>query len=102
MNIELAHLITWGLTLIGLVGAAILRDRQHAEAVRRGDDVLHQRINKVRDEYVRRDDLNSHIERIERSIEGMHTTQQETNRRIDMVLVAVNGAPATPVSVNGR
>ena len=42
------------------------RDQQRA-----GDAELHERINRVRDEFVRRDDLDAHMARIEKTMVEM-------------------------------
>ncbi len=91
MSIELTFtLIAIGLTVVGLIGGIIVRDRQVMKAISDGDNVLHVRINKVQSEYVRRDDLNGHIQSIENSVNQMREEQRETNRRIDQLLTAMS------------
>ena len=78
--------------LIGLVtavGGLIVRDRQVMKAINDGDEKLHDRINNVQANYVRRDDLNGHIQSIENNVRSMREEQRETNRRIDAVLGAL-------------
>lgn len=110
MQIEVTHLVAWGLSVLGLLGAAIVRDRYLLEAIRRGDEQvreltlrvaeqLHSRVNDVRDEFVRRVDHDGHSARVERQLEALHAQMAETNRRIDSVMVAVKAAP---VAVNDR
>lgn len=80
-------------TLIGLgalIGGIIVRDRQVMKAINDGDEKLHDRITKVQSEYVRRDDLNGHIQSIENSVNQMREEQRETNRRIDMLLTSLS------------
>jgi hypothetical protein len=69
------------------IGGFIVRDRQVAKTIADGDAELHQRVNKVRDEYVRRDDLTGHITRIETMLIAMRDEQRRTNERIDSLLV---------------
>lgn len=53
---------------------------------------LHRRINAVRDEYVRRDDLMTHVTAIERSIGALLAEVQRVHSRIDS-LYADGGRP---------
>ena len=103
-------------TLIGLfglvvviAGAAIARDRQltnmihknHEEgltAINDGDDRLHTRVNELREHvsngYVRRDDLDGHLQRIEKGVSEirneMREERRDTNNRLDAVLSAIS------------
>lgn len=91
--------IGWGLTTLVIVGGIIARDRYVLNLISTGDkavegkvDIVHERINKTRDDFVRRDDLDSHMKRIEGNLEKMYTEQRETNQRIDGFMAAmVNG-----------
>lgn len=65
---------------IGVVGGFIVRDRQILQIIREGDDKANDRINTVRDEYVRRDDFERQVTRIEKSIDDVHTEMRELNR----------------------
>lgn len=110
----------WGVvvSLIGLalavVGAVWARDRAitnkiHANheditaAAKDGDDVLHKRINRVRDDisdtYVRRADLDGHLARIETGLSGlksdMKDANRDTNQRLDAVLAAISHTTKT-------
>jgi uncharacterized protein with von Willebrand factor type A (vWA) domain len=58
------------------------------ERMKAGDDKLHERINDVRKEYVRRDDLDGHLQRIDRKLEDISADQKEMNRA---VLAAIRG-----------
>jgi hypothetical protein len=69
------------------IGGYIMRDRQVAKLIATGDATLHERVNRVRDEYVRRDDLTGHITRIETMLIAMRDEQRRTNERIDSLLV---------------
>lgn len=100
-------LVGWGLTVVIIVGAAIARDRALQKQITDGDAairdtalkedaVLHERINRTRDEFVRRDDLDQHMKRIEGNLEKMYTEQRETNQRIDGFMAAMVGSNERP------
>lgn len=87
--------------VVAAVGGFIARDRALVNQIRDGDDnsrkvakegadALHERVNKVRDEFVRRDDLDGHIKRFERSVSEMRGEMRhghtETNKRLDTVM----------------
>lgn len=97
---DLVAVVSIGLTLVACVGGIIARDRYLSATIVSGDkaireemdkkiDVCHERINKTRDEFVRRDDLDAHMTRIEKSIAGMHDEQKGTNKRIDEFMTAM-------------
>ncbi len=91
MSIELTFtLVAIGLTIVGLIGGIIVRDRQVHKAIAEGDSVLHARITKVQEEYVRRDDLYNHVRSIENSVNQMREEQRATNARIDAVLSSLS------------
>ena len=102
----LITIILWGLGAFGTIQAFIValvyryfqRLRSIDLAITQGDDgvkawaqtefkelseKLHDRISKVRDEAVQKDDLTGHIERFEKSLEAMAAAQGKTNERID-------------------
>lgn len=106
--------IDWGVVvslvalIIAVVGAVIARDRQltnmihtnhteNTDAIKAGDDSLHERINRTRDEmsngYVRRIDMDGHLGRIEKTVENirkdMKDERHDTNLRLDAVLQAI-------------
>lgn len=86
MGEDLKWLIGMLLAFSTAVGGLIARDRQVMKAIKDGDEKLHERINKAQTEYVRREDLNRHIQSIESNVRSMREEQRETNRRIDAVL----------------
>tara|TARA_Y100001973_G_scaffold106643_1_gene186059 strand:- start:7970 stop:8257 length:288 start_codon:yes stop_codon:yes gene_type:complete len=92
MNSGIEWLIGIIIAAISLIGGIIVRDRQVMRAINEGDEKLHQRINRVSDTYVRRDDLNGHIQSIENTVNQMREEQRETNRRIDALLAAMTKA----------
>ncbi|QDP56573.1 MAG: hypothetical protein GOVbin2380_8 [Prokaryotic dsDNA virus sp.] len=89
MNSGIEWLIGAAIALFSVIGGMIVRDRQVMKSINEGDEKLHERINKVQSEYVRRDDLNGHISSIEKSVHEMREEQRETNRRIDALLTAM-------------
>lgn len=75
---------------ISMIGGVIVRDRQVTKMINEGDEKLHQRINLIQHDYVRRDDLNGHIQTIENTVNQMREEQRETNRRIDNLLTVLS------------
>ena len=57
-------------------GAIIIAFRSVYSAMEAKDDVLHERVNRVRDEYVRRVDLDSHMARLESTLKEMRDEQR--------------------------
>lgn len=78
----------------GVVAAGwrVLSDRQY-----NGDNTLHDRINRVRDDlgkdFVRKSDLDGHLQRIDKSVTDLRDeareASRETNRRLDTIISAV-------------
>lgn len=99
------------LGVVGCVGGIVARDRYISNTIVSGDKavrdefdrklevmqvevdkdaaILHERINKTRDEFVRRDDLDGHLSRIEKNIGAMHDEQKGMNKRLDDFMVAM-------------
>ena len=75
--------------IVAMIGGFIVRDRQVMHNITNGDEKLHERINRMQIDFVRRDDLNGHIDRIEQQVGGMREEQRETNRRIDALITAL-------------
>jgi len=116
-GIGLGPLILLGVGLLGAIGGVILRDRQVMQSIKDGDeaigqrlkesdDKLHSRVDRVKDEYVRRDDLHAHIARIEKSVDevkdGMReqrSEQQRTNERLDTTLTSHTSMLQTMVAL---
>lgn len=75
--------------IIALIGSF----RSLSASIKEGDDNLHDRINRVRDDYVRRDDLDSHINQLRDSMKELRDetrlSARETNKRLDQVLAAL-------------
>lgn len=70
-----------------------------SDAIKKGDDALHTRVNDIRDEYVRRADLDCHMQRIDESMRDMRSDMKEQHRdtqhRLDSVLAALKYAIPT-------
>lgn len=83
-----------GLTVIvAFIGSLTAAFYRLSDAIRTGDDNLHARVNDVRDEYVRRSDLDGHMQRIDTSMHDIRSDMKEqhhdTQRRLDYVLSAL-------------
>ena len=82
-----------GISLAALIGGIMVRDRQVMKTIEQGDQVLHGRINDVKEDYVRRDDLVSHVKPMETMVALLRDEQRATNRRIDKLLaILAHGA----------
>ena len=61
--------------------------------IKDGDDKLHERVNEVRKEYVRRDDLTRDFAQIEKSIDelkdNIRSNSVELNNRLDKLFQAL-------------
>lgn len=109
ISFDLTLLIAFGGLIVTIVGGAWARDRQITNmihrnyeetmsAIKSGDDVLHERVSRVREDmnvgYVRREDLDGHLVRIERSIgdlrADMKDERKETHQRLDLLITALS------------
>lgn len=61
-----------------------------------GDDKLHDRVNRVRDEYVRRTDLDSHLQRLDKNVDDLRAdikqSRTEMNQRLDALIAAMKSS----------
>lgn len=68
-----------------------------AKGIKDGDDHLHERVNRVRDEYVKRVDLDGHMTRMETNVKELRDENREgtreINRRLDTVLSTLQPSP---------
>lgn len=78
-------------TLFGLISAGAAYTRHMASKIETGDDELHHRINQIRDEYVKRVDLDAHITRVE---SRLRDTREELRGDIRDVKEEIKGANA--------
>lgn len=107
----LIKVITMLLLIGGFIGGLIARDRALRDkfdtkidsvekTVNDKTEALHERINRARDDFVRRDDLDKHLTRIERTVESginsMSTEIKGTNARIDNLMAAIVGQNGKP------
>ncbi len=66
--------------------ALIASIRSLLKTIRDGDDVLHSRINQVRDDYVRRIEFDAHFIRLREDLKEQRDELKETNRRLDELM----------------
>ncbi|GGE78995.1 hypothetical protein H1W37_19530 [Stappia taiwanensis] len=82
--------IGMAISAVGLVLALLARDRQMWRHLQSALDQLHERINRTRDEYVRRSDLDNHIQRLDKSVDDMRGDIRDMRRefveRLDKVI----------------
>lgn len=71
----------------------IVRLREDRESSSRRDAELHHRINEVKDDYVRRDDLMAHIGRLETGLGDVNAGLNRVHERLDRLL-ALTAAPS--------
>ena len=98
---DIVWVIPSGFALVALIGGIIARDRYilnmiaknhegSIKAIQESNSEVHERINRVKDEYVRRVDLDGHIVRLDSSVKGLATemraSTQATNQRLDALL----------------
>lgn len=101
MSEDVTWIISTGLAFVTVVGGVIARDRYilslisknyagSTKVVQESNSQIHERINRVKDEYVRRVDLDTHITRLDASIQNMTQEMRNsaiaTNQRLDTIL----------------
>ncbi|MDH7787629.1 uncharacterized protein YlxW (UPF0749 family) [Ochrobactrum sp. 19YEA23] len=94
MSEDLKWLMGTAVTLIVFFsGALIAAFRSLSKSQKDGDDQLHDRVNRVRDEYVRRVDLDDHVKQLRDGMKEMRDETREglkeTNKRLDQVLAVL-------------
>lgn len=76
--------------VVSLIIALIASFRSLASSIKTGDDALHERINSTRDDYVRRVDLDGHVNQLRDGMkelkEEMRESAREMNKRLYQVL----------------
>jgi hypothetical protein len=96
MTIE--WLLGFAIAAITLVGGIIARDRSLMSTIQKGDDALHERINRTRDDYVRRVDLDGHLTRLDETMKDMRVDMKDHNSdvtgRIDKLILALSNKPS--------
>jgi hypothetical protein len=93
-------LVGIGAVLTPVVLAAFARDRSllqmisatkddAGKMITKATDPLHERINRVRDEFVRRDDLAAHLERVDKQFDDLRAevrrSGENTDRKLDEI-----------------
>lgn len=62
--------------------------------MKEANEALHERVNRVRDEYVRRTDLDGHIQRLEKNVDDLRSdikqSRHEMNDRLDRIITAMS------------
>ncbi len=90
MGEDLKWLVGLIIGAVGLIGGIVTRDRQMSKQIRESEDCLHGRINRVKDEYVRKDDLANQIQRVEAGMKEMRDEMRlnasETTKRLDSLI----------------
>lgn len=73
-------------TLVSMIAAG--RDASE-KAIQMASDLIHDRINRIRDDYVRRDDLQGHLVRIDKQFDDMRAHiqrgQETTEKKLDAI-----------------
>jgi hypothetical protein len=83
MEADLKWVIGVGVSLtVTLVTAIIAAFRNLANRISTGNRDLHKRVDDVKDKYVRRDDLDGHITRIERNLQEIRDENRENHRQL--------------------
>lgn len=86
-------------TLIAAFRSLTARVETATATAKEGDDQLHERINRVRDEYVKRVDLDGHMTRMETTVKELREETREgtkeINRRLDQVLTTLQPVRST-------
>ena len=87
MDADLKWLIGIAVTLcVAFTASLIAAFRNLANKLSNHSEKVHNRIDKVKEDYVRRDDLNGHIDRID---ENIKTLRKETNDNHQKLLQAI-------------
>lgn len=96
MGAEIQWLLGFAMAIVAAIGGFITRDRQvHAKIEEVSKEAaakvanLSKDVECVRRDYVRRDDLSTHLAAIEKNIGLMRDEQREHQRRMDKVLTSL-------------
>lgn len=83
MESDLRWVIGIGVSLtVTLVTALIAAFRNLANRISTGNRDLHKRVDDVKDKYVRRDDLDGHILRIDQNVRELRDEMRENHRQL--------------------
>jgi len=101
MEVNIMWVVTTAIGLVTLIGGVVARDRYilnvisknhegSIKAIQESADTINARVDHVKDEYVRRVDLDGHISRLDGSLQHltdeMRSSSNNTNQRLDMIL----------------
>lgn len=88
MSIEwtIGIFVTTFFSIFTLMGGLIVRDRQITKTIHDGDSETHERIDKIREDYVRNDELSKHMQNVSDNVQNLILELRVTNERIDKVL----------------
>ncbi|GGA23840.1 hypothetical protein [Neptunicoccus cionae] len=83
MESDLKWVIGLGISLgVTFATALIASFRNLAGRVSNGDRDLHKRIDNVKDNYVRRDDLDGHIQRLDGNVRDLREEMRENHKQV--------------------
>lgn len=92
-------ILTGGAFILTLVGGVVARDRQMSRQIREGDEKLHERINRVREDMVHKSDQDMHLKRLDANINDMREEQRELRRettsRLDQLIKQMSSGGST-------
>lgn len=78
--------------LLAFGGVLFTAFRNLTGKIERGDDALHDRISQVKEDYVRRVDLDSHLGRLDKNVDDLRgeirQSRAEMNQRLDALIAA--------------
>jgi hypothetical protein len=94
MGDDIKWLIGLAVSLGGTFTVALIATfRSLSASIKAGDDQLHERVNRVRYEYVRSVDLDDHVKQLRIGMKEMRDETREglkeTNKRLDQVLAVL-------------
>ena len=95
IGLAVTFFATYTNVIIGVFYRIGTRMSHNADKLYTKIDHLDEELSRVRDKYVRRDDLDSHLTRIDTAVKDLRAetaqTRNEMNQRLDLILSAVGG-----------
>ena len=83
MDADIKWIIGIGLSVVvAFVSAVIGAFKSLTNKITKNTYELHSRVDEVKDKYVRRDDLDGHIQRIDRSLHDLRKEVAENHRQL--------------------
>jgi hypothetical protein len=77
------------MSLVGMIGGLVLRDRQVMKSISDGDNEVHRRVDVIVKDFVQKSDLKEYLKPLAESINQMQQEQRAATQRIDRVLAMV-------------